>query len=80
MRAHGAVASGGMVRIHHRTREHAMSQLRLRLDELAVETFDTGADERVQRGTVDAHGATAKPLCIPTLKTDLTCCPCTPMI
>lgn len=57
-----------------------MGKLRLRLDELAVETFDTGAGEPAQRGTVDAHGATAKPLCIPTLKTDLTCCPCTPMI
>lgn len=58
-----------------------MTKLRLRLDELAVETFETGAEEAPRRGTVDAHGATAKPLCsIPTLKTDLTCCPCTPMI
>jgi hypothetical protein len=69
-----------MIGIHHRTREHAMRKLRLRLDELAVETFATDAGDADERGTVDAHGATAKPLCIPTLKTDLTCCPCTPMI
>jgi hypothetical protein len=57
-----------------------MSKLRLRLDELEVDTFHTGGDGQAERGTVDAHAATAKPLCIPTLKTDLTCCPCTPMI
>jgi hypothetical protein len=57
-----------------------MSKLRLRLDELEVDTFHTGDGGEPARGTVDAHAATAKPLCIPTLKTDLTCCPCTPMI
>lgn len=57
-----------------------MSKLRLKLDELEVDTFATGADGREARGTVAGHAATAKPLCIPTLKTDLTCCPCTPMI
>ncbi|WP_420125683.1 hypothetical protein [Longimicrobium sp.] len=57
-----------------------MSKLRLKLDELEVDTFHTGETAESGRGTVDAHAATAKPLCIPTLKTDLTCCPCTPMI
>jgi hypothetical protein len=58
-----------------------MKKLRLNPDELTVDTFRTG-DEPVSRpGTVDAHEATPKPVCgIPTLKTDLTCCPCTPMI
>jgi hypothetical protein len=62
----------------HRNEEHVMSKLRLRLDELEVDTFHTGEDAGSVRGTVDGHAATAKPLCIPTLKTDLTCCPCTP--
>lgn len=55
-----------------------MKKLRLSLDELAVDTFHTGQGGPAE-GTVDAHAATAKPLCIPTLKTDLTCCPCTPI-
>lgn len=57
-----------------------MSKLRLKLDELEVDTFHTGATTEPGRGTVDAHAATAKPLCIPTIKTDLTCCPCTPIL
>ncbi|HEU0302870.1 MAG TPA: hypothetical protein VFR37_25640 [Longimicrobium sp.] len=57
-----------------------MRKLRLRLDELAVDTFQTGDAEVPRLGTVDAHEATPKIICsIPTLKTDLTCCPCTPM-
>lgn len=57
-----------------------MDKLRLSLDDLAVETFQTGDDRVPGRGTVDAHGATVKIVCTvsPTLKTDLTCCPCTP--
>ena len=55
-----------------------MSKLRLSLDDLAVDTFQT-ADEGVSlRGTIHGNEAT-KPVCtVPTLKTDLTCCPCTP--
>ena len=75
--SHRATPSG----IHHRTEEHAMIKLRLSLDELAVESFQTGEDPMPRQGTVDAHEATPKPICaIPTLKTDLTCCPCTPML
>lgn len=58
-----------------------MNKLRLRLDDLAVDTFQTGEDRVPRRGTVDAHQATVKIVCtVTTLKTDLTCCPCTPMI
>ena len=57
-----------------------MSKLRLKLDELAVETFDTGDESAIARGTVEAHEFTPKPICLPTLKTDLTCCPCTPVL
>lgn len=58
-----------------------MNKLKLQVDELAVDTFDTGLAEPHRRGTVDAHGATPKIVCdISTLKTDMTCCPCTPMI
>ena len=57
-----------------------MSKLRLRLDELEVDTFHPGEDGEPARGTVDAHAATAKPGCNVSVKTDLTCCPCTPMI
>ena len=57
-----------------------MNKLRLSLDDLAVDTFQTGEDQQLQRGTVDAHVAT-KPLCnVASLKTDLTCCPCTPLL
>lgn len=55
-----------------------MNKLRLNLDDLAVDTFQTGDDRTPRRGTVDAHEATLKPLCIVSLKTDMTCCPCTP--
>ena len=57
-----------------------MRKLRLGLEDLTVDTFHTGDEGVPWRGTVDAHAATAKPLCLPTLKTDLTCCPCTPVI
>lgn len=58
-----------------------MSKLRLSLDDLAVDTFQTGEDRTPRRGTVDGHQATVKIVCtVSTLKTDLTCCPCTPMI
>lgn len=56
-----------------------MNKLQLSIDDLAVDTFETGEDRTPRRGTVDAHAATIKIACISTLKTDLTCCPCTPM-
>ncbi len=57
-----------------------MNKLRLNPDELAVETFPTGDDNAPSRGTVVALAATPKIVCdISTLKTDMTCCPCTPM-
>lgn len=56
-----------------------MNKLRLHLDDLTVDTFQPGEDRQLQRGTVDAFEAT-KPICnVASLKTDLTCCPCTPM-
>lgn len=59
-----------------------MKKLKLEIDALTVDTFDTGR-EAGTAGTVQAHGdgRTLKVVCeISTLKTDLTCCPCTPMI
>lgn len=60
-----------------------MNKLKLRIDTLTVDTFDMGTGPAPARGTVDAHGdgQTVKIVCqVSTLKTDLTCCPCTPMI
>lgn len=80
MRAHPAVASAATTPPATVDREYAMNKLRLRLDDLTVDTFQTGEDRQLQRGTVDAHEAT-KPICtVASLKTDLTCCPCTPML
>lgn len=58
-----------------------MSKLRLVLDEIAVDTFEAGEAPVPGRGTVDAHAATEKLGCsLLSAKTNLTCCPCTPMI
>lgn len=57
-----------------------MRKLRLKLDQLEVETFRTGDAPVPGRGTVDAHAATQKPGCMASVKTDLTCCPCTPLV
>lgn len=58
-----------------------MNKLKLQVDALVVDTFQTDEHPAPRRGTVDAHAATPKIICdISTLKTDLTCCPCTPMI
>lgn len=60
-------------------REYAMSKLRLSLDDLAVDTFQTADEDVSLRGTIHGNEATVKPVCaLPSLKTDLTCCPCTP--
>ncbi|MBW3569891.1 MAG: hypothetical protein KY467_02180 [Gemmatimonadetes bacterium] len=56
-----------------------MNKLRLNPEDLAVDTFQTGDNRTPQRGTVAAHADT-KIFCLSTLKTDMTCCPCTPMI
>jgi hypothetical protein len=80
MRTRRAVASGGASSRIHLDQERAMNKLRLSLDDLAVDTFQTGEARTPRRGTVDAHAETVKIVCtISTLKTDLTCCPCTPM-
>lgn len=56
-----------------------MRKLRLSPDDLAVDTFQPGGGDVSLRGTVDANEATVKIVCtVSTLKTDLTCCPCTP--
>jgi hypothetical protein len=58
-----------------------MNKLRLNPEELTVDTFVPGEQNAPGGGTVAAHAATEKIICaVPTLKTDLTCCPCTPMI
>lgn len=60
-----------------------MNKLKLEIDSLTVDTFDTGTEPAPARATVNAHGRsqTLKIVCqVSTLKTDLTCCPCTPMI
>jgi hypothetical protein len=54
-----------------------MNKLRLHIDDIAVESFQTG-EGRMGAGTVDAHAATRSPCTIASIKTDLTCCPCTP--
>jgi hypothetical protein len=55
-----------------------VNKLRLNVDGIAVESFRTGEDTMAGAGTVRGHEAT-RPLCtIASLKTDLTCCPCTP--
>jgi hypothetical protein len=60
-----------------------MKKLKLDAESLTVDTFTPGVEHAPPRGTVAAHGnaETQKIICgIPTLKTDLTCCPCTPML
>jgi hypothetical protein len=60
--------------------EHAMNKLRLNLDDLAVDTFQTATHDAAWKGTVNAHEApTVKPLCASLLASNPTCCPCTPM-
>jgi hypothetical protein len=79
MRTHRAVASRGIGRFASTPgQEHAMNKLRLNLDDLAVDTFQPDEDATSLRGTVDANEASVKIICIVSLKTDLTCCPCTP--
>lgn len=60
-----------------------MNKLKLQLDDLAVETFETGHDAGAGRGTVHGHGdiPTIKPVCGETvLASNPSCCPCTPMV
>ncbi|HEX2077897.1 MAG TPA: hypothetical protein VHG08_09315 [Longimicrobium sp.] len=56
-----------------------MSKLKLQIEELAVETFETG-DTDSFRGTVRGNEIpTLKTICPGTLlATNPTCCPCTP--
>ncbi len=57
-----------------------MSKLKLQIEELAVETFETGRETELFRGTVRANEIpTYKTVCPGTLlATNPTCCPCTP--
>lgn len=56
-----------------------MNKLRLSLDDLAVDTFRTAEEGVSLRGTIHGNEETLKPVCsFASLKTDLTCCPCTP--
>ena len=58
-----------------------MTKLRLNLDDLSVDTFQTAPRDGTWKGTVDAHAAeTLKTLCASLLASNPTCCPCTPMI
>jgi hypothetical protein len=57
-----------------------MRKLRLKLDELAVDTFHTAVGDGAWTGTVRAHEApTLKNACASLLASNPTCCPCTPM-
>lgn len=57
-----------------------MNKLRLNLDDLAVDTFQTAGHDVAWRGTVDAHQAqTLKTVCGSLLASNPSCCPCTPM-
>lgn len=58
-----------------------MKKLRLQVEDLAIDSFATDAERQDERGTV--HGRQGdesfKVICgVSTLKTDMTCCPCTP--
>lgn len=57
-----------------------MKKLRLQAEDLAVDSFRTAEEDAAWRGTVDGHGATPAVVCnaTATIKTQLTCCPCTP--
>lgn len=56
-----------------------MKKLTLQVEDLAIESFATDAGEQDERGTVHGREETLKVICgISTLKTDMTCCPCTP--
>lgn len=55
-----------------------MSKLRLDLDDLAVDTFRTDDDPLGLRGTVDGQEASVTICNVASVKTVLTCCPCTP--
>jgi hypothetical protein len=55
-----------------------MSKLTLRIDELAVDSFEMEI-EQAERGTVDGNDALSGTLCY-TPGTRLTCCPCTPAL
>ncbi|HYW12647.1 MAG TPA: hypothetical protein VE871_11850 [Longimicrobium sp.] len=55
-----------------------MNKLRLNLDDLAVDTFQTDEDGTSLRGTVEGHEASQTICPAASLKTVLTCCPCTP--
>ena len=58
-----------------------MKKLKLEIESLAVDTFDTGRDAE-WGGTVQGHAErpTVKTICDPTLlASNPTCCPCTPM-
>jgi hypothetical protein len=57
--------------------EHAMNKLRLNLDDLTVDTFQTGDDVSL-RGTVQGQEESGLVCPAVSLKTVLTCCPCTP--
>lgn len=57
-----------------------MKKLKLQAEDLAVDSFHTAADATAWRGTADAHEATPAIVCnaTATIKTQPTCCPCTP--
>lgn len=57
-----------------------MDKMKLKIEELTVETFEIGRETESLRGTVRANEIpTLKPVCPGTLlATNPTCCPCTP--
>jgi hypothetical protein len=56
-----------------------MDKLKMKIEELAVETFEIGRETDFYRGTVRANEApTVKTICASLLASNPTCCPCTP--
>lgn len=55
-----------------------MNKLRLNLEDLAVDTFQTDEDGTSLRGTVEGHEVSQTICPAASAKTVLTCCPCTP--
>ena len=71
---HGAAGDGpAMACTHHL--ETTMHKLKLELDHLSVESFDTNAPEGARRGTVEAHRPTLVGTCDSCFETNCTCAP-----
>ena len=55
-----------------------MKKLTLQVEDLEIDSFATDDATQNERGTVHGREDSLKVICVSTLKTDMTCCPCTP--